>query len=209
LVGGRLGVHSLKDEKKERSKQQRTSNEEQIRTAPRMRNKFASVSEAGGGGGRRGTGAAVSRFEAGLRAKQSKNEFTSLWRIAAFGLACTTDLRSTGTARLQVGALAASPAAILVWFRAKNCLLFAFKSTHCFIWLSQNPGRPRPHRTHLFWNLKEHQVYRTGKKRRESDHRGLRVPVFLDRTQQRRTKRTDPDPQHPQSSRSWFNWLCL
>jgi hypothetical protein len=46
LVGGRLGVHSLKDEEKKRSKQQRTSNEEQIRTAPRMRKKFASALEA-------------------------------------------------------------------------------------------------------------------------------------------------------------------
>jgi hypothetical protein len=40
----------------------------------------------------------VSRFEAGLRAKQSKNEFTSLWRSPHSDLrAPTTDLRPTGS----------------------------------------------------------------------------------------------------------------
>jgi hypothetical protein len=44
LGGGPAGRSFFEERRKKiRSNQQRTSNEEQIRTAPRMRNKFASV----------------------------------------------------------------------------------------------------------------------------------------------------------------------
>jgi hypothetical protein len=71
----------------------------------------------------------VSRFEAGPRASPSKKQeriYLAL-AIAAFGLACTTDLRPTGTARLPVsckslGALAAPLPPFSFGLDAKNRL---------------------------------------------------------------------------------------